>query len=78
MICKKNRWLLLNNIKMEEVKISVITVCYNAVDTLEKTIQSVLEQTYHNIEYIIIDGGSTDGTVEIIHRLPCLLGERTR
>lgn len=53
---------------MEEVKISVITVCYNAVDTLEKTIQSVLEQTYHNIEYIIIDGGSTDGTVEIIHR----------
>ena len=33
---------------MEEVKISVITVCYNAVDTLEKTIQSVLEQTYHN------------------------------
>lgn len=68
MICKKNRWLLLNNIKMEEVKISVITVCYNAVDTLEKTIQSVLEQTYHNIEYIIIDGGSTDGTVEIIHR----------
>lgn len=44
---------------MEEVKISVITVCYNAVDTLEKTIQSVLEQTYHNIEYIIIDGGST-------------------
>ena len=40
---------------MEEVKISVITVCYNAVDTLEKTIQSVLEQTYHNIEYIIID-----------------------
>ena len=53
---------------MEEIKISVITVCYNAADTLEKTIQSVLGQTYRNIEYIIIDGGSTDGTVEIIHR----------
>lgn len=53
---------------MEESKISVITVCHNAADTLEKTIQSVLGQTYRNIEYIIIDGGSTDGTVEIIRR----------
>lgn len=50
------------------IKISVITVCYNAVGTLEKTMQSVLGQTYPNIEYIIIDGGSTDGTVDIIGR----------
>lgn len=50
------------------MKISVITVCYNAADTLDKTIQSVLGQTYHDMEYIIIDGGSSDGTVEIIRR----------
>jgi len=49
-------------------KVSVITVVYNAVDTIENTIQSVIEQTYPNIEYIIIDGGSTDGTYEIIER----------
>lgn len=48
--------------------ISVITVCYNAVDVLEKTILSVINQTYPSIEYIIIDGGSKDGTVDIIKK----------
>jgi glycosyltransferase involved in cell wall biosynthesis len=46
--------------------ISIITVCFNAADFLEQTIDSVLSQTYPHIEYIIIDGGSTDGTVDII------------
>lgn len=46
--------------------VSVITVCYNAIHWIEKTIQSVLSQSYDDIEYIIIDGGSTDGTVDII------------
>lgn len=53
---------------MNKPKISVITVCYNAAATIEETILSVVDQTYDNIEYIVIDGGSTDGTVDIIKR----------
>lgn len=53
---------------MEKNTISVVTVCLNAVDTIEETIQSVLGQSYVEIEYIIIDGGSTDGTLDIIQK----------
>ena len=48
--------------------ISIITVVYNGEKHLEETIQSVINQTYDNVEYIIIDGGSTDGTLEIIKK----------
>jgi glycosyltransferase involved in cell wall biosynthesis len=48
--------------------ISIITVVYNGASTLEQTMLSVINQTYKNIEYIIIDGGSTDGTVDIIKK----------
>ena len=48
--------------------VSIITVVYNGEKFLEETIQSVISQTYENIEYIIIDGGSTDGTLDIIKR----------
>lgn len=48
--------------------ISVVTVCYNAVNNIERTIQSITNQAYSNIEYIIIDGGSTDGTIDIIKK----------
>ena len=47
-------------------KITIVTVCLNAVKTIEQTLLSVLDQGYSNLEYIIIDGGSTDGTLEII------------
>lgn len=48
------------------MRVTIITVCYNRKNTIEKAIKSVLEQNYNNIEYIIIDGNSTDGTKEII------------
>ena len=53
---------------MEQAKISIITVRYNSCINIEKTIKSVLSQNYDNIEYIIIDGKSTDGTIEIIQK----------
>lgn len=53
---------------MQEVKISVVTVCLNTVDTIKGTIESVLGQTYGNLEYVIVDGMSTDGTLEIIRK----------
>ncbi len=49
-------------------RFSIVTVCYNAVDTIEETIKSVLDQTYDNIEYIIVDGNSNDGTIDVISK----------
>jgi len=46
--------------------VTVVTVVFNGADFLENTIRSVLDQTYANLEYIVIDGGSTDGSLEII------------
>lgn len=48
------------------MKISVITVCYNSANTIGHTLRSVREQTYGDIEHIIVDGGSTDNTLEVV------------
>jgi glycosyltransferase involved in cell wall biosynthesis len=48
------------------MKISIITVVWNNEETIKDAIESVLNQTYENIEYIIVDGASTDGTIEIV------------
>jgi len=78
-----NEWWLINsnNKKVKKVElpnnelsnsyyplISIITVVYNGEKYLEETIQSVINQTYPNVEYIIIDGGSTDKTLDIIKK----------
>ena len=48
------------------MKISVVTVCYNAAETVGHTLRSVHEQTYQNIEHIIVDGGSKDSTLSVV------------
>ncbi len=53
---------------MYQPKISIITVVFNRVHTIEQLLASVVDQTYKNIEFIIIDGGSTDGTVDLIKK----------
>jgi glycosyltransferase len=50
------------------MRVSIITICYNRIRTIEKAILSVLNQDYHDIEYIIIDGNSMDGTKRVIEK----------
>lgn len=53
---------------MPELLVTVLTPCFNSGKTIEKTLECIEDQTYKNIEYIIIDGGSTDNTLELIER----------
>ena len=50
------------------MKVSIITVVYNNADTIAASIESVLSQKYEHIEYIVVDGQSTDGTLEVIQQ----------
>ena len=52
------------------LKISVITICLNSEKTIAYTLNSVLSQKYENIEHVIVDGGSTDGTLDLIKKYP--------
>lgn len=63
---------------MQELFVSVLTPCYNSVKTIEKTLECIENQTYKNIEYIIVDGGSTDGTLELIEKHKCRLPKQFR
>jgi len=51
---------------IDDVRVSVITVCFNAAKTIRQTLSSVVGQTYSNIEYLVIDGGSSDKTISIV------------
>lgn len=53
---------------MEEILVSVLTPCYNSESTIEQTLLSIENQTYKNIEYIIVDGGSSDRTLALIEK----------
>ncbi len=62
------------------MKVSIITVSLNSVNTIERTMQSVIGQTYSDVEYIVIDGGSTDGTKDMIEQykdhIACWISEK--
>ncbi len=63
---------------MESPKVSIVTTTYNDRENLEKIIRQVRSQDYENLEYIIVDGGSADGTLEVIRQAQKDFGERLK
>ena len=64
------------NMEKHTPKVSVITATYNDKENLRRIIRQVSSQSYENIEYIIVDGGSSDGTLEVIREAEKQFGER--
>lgn len=63
-----------------QLRFSVITICYNEASSIRKTCRSITSQTWKDLEWIVIDGGSTDGTLEILDdysdQITCLVSEK--
>ena len=70
------RGIKMDNQNSQKMLVSIITPCYNSEKTIEKTLACIEHQTYSNIEYIIIDGGSTDTTLERIESYRSRLPEK--
>src|SRR5260221_12645088 len=54
----------------EPLKISIVTPSFNSIHTIAETLESVASQDYPHVEHIVVDGGSTDGTLEVLKRYP--------
>ena len=65
---------------MNNCKLSIITICYNIKDEIERTCKSIVGQTWQDFEWIVVDGGSTDGTLEVLKkysdRIDILISEK--
>lgn len=76
---REHKFAFASDAPTRDVKLSVITVCRNEYCRIEATLKSVLKQTFSGYEYILIDGASTDGTLEIVRRhassIACLISE---
>lgn len=57
-----------NEMKKKKPTLSIITICYNIKDEIERTCKSIVNQTWQDFEWIVVDGGSTDGTVEVLKK----------
>ena len=57
-----------NEMKKKKPTLSIITICYNIKDEIERTCKSIVNQTWQDFEWIVVDGGSTDGTIEVLKK----------